>query len=357
MRRAILAVTLVSIGLAAAPGSALAETTPSSTCAESVPPGAARPTLTEKLPARATAGELVKLEVVVRHGAGETATLPADLPRLLSTGEVRVADDGTWGKGALPTTAPDLADPAFATTILEVPFVVLSTSLPRKSFTIPSVRVVVLRKGGGDLSVCTSPHEIAVDQPTASSPDPFPRPNPPSVPQRTVDERAKAMAYAAAIAALVVLALAALVLWWRSRPKPAAPPPAPEPSWKLALDAIRRARLEYVAGNLAAKAYYDRLSDAVRAHLGEAYGFDGLEQTTDEILARLRRVPSPALPFADVERFLSDCDLVKFANHSPPVEEGEAAADLAATLVRATAHGRGHLRPYDAWSTPRETSR
>jgi hypothetical protein len=206
--------------------------------------------------------------------------------------------------------------------------------------------VIVLRKGGGDLSVCTASHEVAVDQPTANAPDPWPRPNPEAVPQRTVNEQAKAIATAIAFSVLGTLALAALVLWIRRRPKELPPPPPPTPSWQLALEAIARAKRDLAAGTIETKVYYDRVSDAVRAHLGSTYGFDGLESTTDEILARLRRLPSPSFPFADVERFLGECDLVKFANFTPNAEECDAAAVLSESIVRATSH-RVALRPFE----------
>ncbi len=301
-------------------------------CTETVPPGATKPTVTERVPDRATAGALVKLEIVVRHAAGESATLPSDLPRAFGD-EVRVADDGSWGKGALPKTAPDPGDPAHATTVLEVPLVVLSTSLPRKTFTIPELRVVVLRKGGGDLSVCSASHTIAIDQPTANTTDPFPKPNPPSVPQRMRDERAQSIAIAAVIAATAALLIAALLVWLRRRPKPLPAPPQPVPSWKIAQEAIRAARRDLQAGTIDTKLYYDRISDAVRAHLGATYGFDGLEQTSDEILVRLKRIPSPMVPYADVEKLLSECDLVKFAGFLPQGEE-DTIAELASTVVR-----------------------
>lgn len=322
-------------------------------CAENVPAGATKPTLVEKIDKHALAGDLVHLEVAVRHLAGETATLASDLPKLVE-GEVRVADDGTFGKGEVPKSAPVPGDPAHATTVLEVPFVVLSTALQRKSFTIPQVRVIVLRKGGGDLSVCTTAHEIAIDQPTANTPNPSPRPNPPSLPQRTRNERAEAIANAVVFTTLAVMALIALVWWWRRRPREAPPPPPPTPSWKIALEAIARARLDLTSGAIDTKVYYDRVSDAVRAHLGNRYEFDGLEMTTDEILGRLRRLPTPSFPFANVETFLGECDLVKFAGFRPELAEAEEAAKLAETVVRATTHPIA-LRPFDP--RPMESAR
>ncbi len=312
------------------------ETGVEAACVESVPTGVERPTVAVKAPAHARAGELVPLEIVVRHGAGETVTLPGDLPRLVQ-GEVRVADDGTFGKGAPPKSAPVPGDPAHATTALEVPFVVLSTSTPRKTFTLPAVRVVVLRRGGGELAVCTTPREISIDQPIAETPDPQVRENPPARPQVTRDERLQTIATWALAALLVGVAVALFVVWWRARPKPEPPPPPPEPSWKKALAAIAAARADLERGEVETKAYYDRVSDALREHLGATFSFDGLEMTTDEILARVSRVPSFSLPRDDLRALLEACDLVKFAGMRPDREEALVVAQRAEKLVRATA--------------------
>lgn len=331
MRRAIAAMALLSASLSS--GLARAEA-----CKEIVPPGASKPVLTERAPTRGTAGQLVPLEVVVRHLAGETATLPADVVSL-TNGEVRVAREGEAAGKIAPKTAVDPGDPTHATTILHVPFVVLSTAMQRKTFTLPPVRVVVLRKGGGDLSVCTSSHEVAIDQPTASTPDPTVRPNPPTLPQKTIDERAQAIAIGAAIATVVLAAIVFAVVMIRRRPKPLPPPPRPKPSWTIALEQIRIARNELAAGTIGMKAFHDRLSDAFRAHLGASLHFDALELTTDEMLTRLRRVRSPMFPLEGIERFLGECDLVKFAGVTPSPEEADETAKQAESLVRATARG------------------
>jgi hypothetical protein len=313
-------------------------------CVERIPQGASRPTLVEKIEGRAKAGELVELSVMVEHAAGETATFSADLPALLGTVDkgAKLADEAAFGRGAPPKPQIDAANPQRAHTLLKVPLVFLSTSLQRTPMTVPALRVVVLRKGGGDLDVCTKPHVVEIDQPTANTPDPQVRPNPASVPQITRNERLQEIASWLGIGLLVGLAIAALVSWARRRPKVVPPPPPPPPPWRTAMEAIEAARLEYDAGKLATKPYYDRLSDAVRAYLGKLFAFDGLELTTDEILAKLRKVPSPTLPFGDVSNFLGDCDLVKFAGLTVPREEGLAAAEAARKIVRALSpHGTG----------------
>lgn len=300
--------------------------------------------LVEKIAGRARAGELVELSVLVEHAAGETATFSADLPALVGSLDkgVRLADEAAFGRGAPPKAEVDAARPERARTLLKVPLVFLSTAMQRARMTVPPLRVVVLRKGGGDLDVCTGAHVVEIDQPTANTPDPKVRPNPASVPQITRNERLQEVVSWLAIGALVGVAIAALASWARRRPKVIPPPPPPPPPWRLAMEEIEAARVAYDAGKLATKPYYDRLSDAVRAYLGRLFGFDGLEHTTDEILSRLRKVPSPTLPFGDVSNFLGDCDLVKFAGFAAPKEEGLEAAELARKIVRALSpHGRG----------------
>ena len=299
---------------------------PTPTCSETIPPGATRPTLAEKVVARS-----------------KTATLPADLPSTLSQGEVRLADDGSFGHGALPETSVDKGDPAHATTLLRIPFVVLSTSVHRKHFTLPAVKIIVLRRGGGDMSLCSASHEIDIDQPIASTPDPLVRPNPPSVPQITRNEQLQAIVTWSIVALLTGAALAAAFLWWRSRrPKYVPPPPPPTPPWVTALAQIESARTEYLAEKIETKVYYDRLSDAVRAYLGRLHGFDGLDLTTDEIVARMRKVPSPLVPMGDIVDFLGTCDLVKFAGQRPGAEEGADIARQAEALVRSTSPMGGY---------------
>ncbi|GAC1540305.1 MAG: hypothetical protein NVS3B10_05000 [Polyangiales bacterium] len=333
------------LGLLARPAHADDAGRPSA-CTESIPAGASRPTLVEKVPTRAKAGELVELEIAVRHGAGEEATLPADLPGIIkglggADAPVRIADDGSFGRGAAPKAAPDPGDPAHATTLLKIPFVVLSTSIPRATFILPPVRVIVLRKGGGDLAVCTAPHEVAVDQPIASTPDPLVRTNPPAVAQVTRDERLQELVTWAALALLAGAALmAAYLLWWRRRPKTVPAPPPPPSPWVVAVAELHAARDAYVQGSVAAKPYFDRISDAVRAARGPDYGDDALARPPDETLGRLRGMLVP-VPRDRVAELLGACDLVKFAGMSASVDEGIAVADLGLHIVRVTSHSGG----------------
>lgn len=331
-------------------------------CVENVPTGATRPTLAEKMPVHARAGEGFELEIVVHHALGETATLPAEIFTALAKGDVRLADADAFGRSAPPTATPDPGDASRATTLLKVPLVVLSKAVHREAFTLPALRVVVLRKGGGDLWVCTSPHTIEIDQPTASTPRPTVRLGPPDVPQITRNERLQTIV-TWVLVGLVAGALAtAGWVWFQRRPKPPEPPPPPPDPLEVARAAINGARREFLDASAALKArdslpaawaaptklFYDRLSDAVRAYLGARYGFDGLDCTTDEMIARLQRHRSPALPRERVREFLFECDLVKFAGMSATQEEAIATARAADALVNLVAtSGISGLRSVD----------
>jgi hypothetical protein len=74
----------------------------------------------------------------------------------------------------------------------------------------------------------------------------------------------------------------------------------------------------------------------VRQYLGARFGFDGLESTTDETLAALRRVSALGLPLPQVAGFLQQCDLVKFADLTPTSMECERALADAELVVRST---------------------
>ncbi len=86
----------------------------------------------------------------------------------------------------------------------------------------------------------------------------------------------------------------------RPAPSAAAPPP-----WEVALRAgLGRDPPRGAPGKsrCSSAEYFDRVSDAMRTYLGALYGFDGLESTTDEAIANLKRSPVQSIPLPEGDR-------------------------------------------------------
>jgi hypothetical protein len=82
--------------------------------------------------------------------------------------------------------------------------------------------------------------------------------------------------------------------------------------------------------------HFDRVSDVVRRYLGDRYGFDGLESTTREMLGELRATTPRIVVLDEIERFLRQADLVKFARLTPTELECSTALAEAEQIVQLT---------------------
>ncbi|QRK04096.1 hypothetical protein JQX13_27880 [Archangium violaceum] len=115
---------------------------------------------------------------------------------------------------------------------------------------------------------------------------------------------------------LLAAVLVGVVAWrlfqkYRDRPGAAVQPLQPlDVRTRRALDALMSENLP-AEGKV--KDFYFRLSEIVRGYLGERYGFDALECTSSELMAKLRRMNPPGLPEDGLMRFVSESDLVKYA--------------------------------------------
>ncbi len=196
------------------------------------------------------------------------------------------------------------------------------------------------------MTLCTKAHTILVEDPTSSTPDAQPKPNPPARAQReewVVLERALAWG---ALGVLVGGVLAWVIYRWLKRPRPVAPPPPPRPPWEIALERLDEIRHAGLLETHRLADFYDRVNDAVRQYLGARFGFDGLESTTGETLKALRRAPHFGLPLPEIAAFLQDCDLVKFADVTPTPDECERALTQAERIVRATMPAQATTAPF-----------
>lgn len=326
-------------------------------CVESIPKGAARPFITETFPTRGTSGWAAALSITVSHGKGERVlpsgldlTAAVEAKKYLQKAGFAIPDQGGVAAAQL-WTEKDEPGRTVAITHLEMPLVLLPPKPGRNVMELPPLPVAVARANGEIATVCTHAHTIVVEDPTANVPVAEPKPNPPPRPQREEwTALKKALLYGS-----IGLAVGAVLAWFAYRfltkPKPVPPPPPPRPPWEIALEKLDEVRH---AGLLDAERhaeYYDRVSDAVRGYLGARFGFDGLESTTDEILTALKKqaagfvrldtattdgAPAPGVPLADVQRFLADCDLVKFANLTPSPDQCATAIAAGELIVRKT---------------------
>jgi hypothetical protein len=301
--------------------------------------------LVDSFPDRGLSGYVATLHVVVAHGKGETV-LPRGLElqseseaarALKSAGFVLPDQDGGGAARLASTDLPaDAKGVSRRQTTLDLPLVALPTGPGRHTLVLPPMPVSIARASSDVVTLCTREHSIVIEDPTSSTPDAQPRPNPPARAQReewTSLERALEWLFFGALGGSLV---AWLVFRWRRRPRPVPPPPPPRVPWEVAFERLHEARHAGLLEMQRFADFYDRVNDALREYLGARFGFDGLESTTDETLAALRRSPHFGLPLPEVAGFLQQCDLVKFATLTPTLEECEHALTAAERMVRAT---------------------
>jgi hypothetical protein len=318
----------------AAPNSAA-----SATCLEHVPLGKDRPNLIEKFPARGESGHVLTLSLTLEHGKGETV-LPGGF-------QLQTEDPTFRGLEQVGLYLPDPdggAGPVLsrteqgerATTHVEISFVALPQKPGRNVLVVPPLPVTVARASGDVLVLCTSPHEVTIEDPIANTSNPMPRPNPAARAQR---EEWTALKNALIVGA-GALVLGALVAWllgkWLRRPRPVPPPPPPRPPWEVALEELFDIRHAGLIGEGRLAEHFDRVSDSLRKYLGSRFGFDGLESTTREALSVLRDVSPRVGPLDAIETFLRQADLVKFAKTVPTADDGELALVRAEHIVHET---------------------
>jgi hypothetical protein len=305
---------------AAASAIAAPASTPPGSCQERIPEGKARPVLRDTFPSKGVSGHHVTLEIEIEHGLGETV-LPGAL-------QVQKQSDAAKQIEGLGFVFPDAKGPGKpriqrtesatgAKTKVFFPLLALPKKPGRNEMVLPPLPIAMSRASGEVVTLCTTAHAITVEDPTANSPNAEPKANPKPLRQREFWVALRNAVYGG-LAALGMAALGyAFVRWWRHRPRPVPPPPPKRPAWDLALEAffdIRQARL-IEQGRL--EDHFDRVSNTLRQYLGNRFGFDGLESTTQEIVTHLQST-SDAQPFmTEIVAYLDESDLVKFADVSP----------------------------------------
>lgn len=122
----------------------------------------------------------------------------------------------------------------------------------------------------------------------------------------------------------LVVCLAFALYWFKIRKPFATPPPPPVPSHIAAAQALDALLSQNLPAQGLYKKFYGRLSHILRLYIENRFHLKAVEQTSEEFFK------NPGLfSFFSAEqnvllkRFLSHCDLVKFARHSPSQVEIE----------------------------------
>jgi hypothetical protein len=314
-------------------------------CVATGPSGPERPQLTDTFPTRGTSGYAATLHIVVSHGRGETV-LPrglelqseSDAARALKAAGFALPDQRAGAGARLSSGDADSSGDKGGRrkTTLDLPLLALPSEPGRRTLILPPLPVAIARANGDVVTLCTATHSLVVDDPTASTPNARPKANPSPRAQRE-EWVALERALGWGLGGLAVGSLLAwLVVRWVRRPRPTPPAPPPRVPWEVALERLDEVRHAGLLETHRFSDFFDRVNDAVREYLGARFGFDGLESTTDEILAALRRVPHFALPVPELAGFLQQCDLVKFADWTPALEECQRTLLQAEHIVRVT---------------------
>lgn len=141
------------------------------------------------------------------------------------------------------------------------------------------------------------------------------------------------------LAGLVALgALAYAVYRWRKRP-PAPVVPRAELVLPLAVrtrKALDALQAEQLPEKGRGREFYFRVSEILRGYLGERYGFEALECTSAELLARIDRYKAGNLPASELRSFVLESDFIKFAKQDASPQMCESALSFGRQLVTAT---------------------
>jgi hypothetical protein len=322
------------------PGGSSAPPAPvhASTCVEHVPEGKTRPELLEHFPEKMKAGYAAYLEVSIEHGRSENVLADAnyfsqvdDIKGLEQTGFI-LPDP----RGGVAIKSSKTAKGDHFLSKVQIPFVALPSETKQKDLTLPPISIQVRRANGETMTLCTQPHPVKVESPTASTPDAKPHANPALRKQLEEWTSLKQAIKIGGIGLLAGALLAALAWLWYKRPKRLPPPAPPRPPWELAFEELTELkRLELLRAQRYAD-FYANVSDTVRKYLGGRYGYDGLECTTREAVGALRRQGLNHQTFFTIDQFLAQADLVKFARLTPSEPECLTALQEAETIVTAT---------------------
>lgn len=309
-----------------------------SACREHIPDGAERPQMNVRFPAQGKSGHVALLDITLSHWAQDRVLADALEVQKAADGAKAVASAGFVFPSKNSKTRPHVRRTELgerAKTRIKIPVVPLPEEPGRATLTLPSLPIALARASGQVLTLCTPAQTLVVEEPTANFADPKPRPNP--APQRQMEywRTLHNLAYGVLVGLVVALLALFGVRWWNRRPKVVPPAPPPRPPWDVALESLRDLKHAGLLEQGRLGDYFDRVSLTLRLYLGDRYGFDGPESTTEEIRDALKARAGSDTQHAVVS-LLDETDLVKFANVPPTRAQCEGVWDRTEALVLST---------------------
>ena len=94
------------------------------------------------------------------------------------------------------------------------------------------------------------------------------------------------------------------------------------PAHRKALHAIDEIKAKQLVSSEDQKSYYTQLTDAVRLYIQERFGFNAMEMTSNEIIARLQQA-NDQKGLEELRELFRTADLVKFAKYSALINEND----------------------------------
>lgn len=95
------------------------------------------------------------------------------------------------------------------------------------------------------------------------------------------------------------------------------------PAHKKAINRIEELKANNLVRSEDSKEYYTQLTDALRTYIYERYGFNAMEMTSSEIIAKLTEVGNKQ-SLNELRQLFQTSDLVKFARYSTLINENDA---------------------------------
>lgn len=289
------------------------------------PADPAAPTVAARLDALAGVahvGDALSLKVTAVSKRGT----PVNLPNVVDLGPFSLLA----GADARTESEKDLGDGH-----VRREFVLKIAAYEPGDLVVPAIEVTYLGPSGDVRQAHTTPLPVKIASLIANEPEPALKDNAPPV---TAWKRDLTLVYIAG--GLLAALLGGLITWLivrKLRQKVVVRPgPPPRPAHEVALERLDRLGAYGFLENADNRPFYFAVSEIIRDYLGGRYEFDSLELTTGELMTALRRRAGRTIVLDEVERWLSACDLVKFAKVSPTATEARGALELAIRIVEST---------------------